>query len=494
MENPFFDTTVFELNRDQWMALVPYLWLCFGIALSTIAAALRSSDCVLKGLLWLVLLPFVGAQLYFLRMPAQVLFGTSLEVDSITRLVGACVGSFALLTSLFSESSDVEKRSEWGALLVTSVLGLAVLPGARDWVFFFVALETLAISGYILAAIDTNREKSLEAGLKYLLMGSFASALFLMGTACFYGLAGTFDFEKISEVMASLNPGQMSFAICGALLIVTSLGFKVALMPFHMWAPDVYQAAPTGVAAFLATATKLSIFASLAVVCNANGLFSLPIVKQCLFVISALSVIAGSFMAVAQSKLRRLVAYSSIVSAGYAGLGLTAGFRVSAAIVTYLALYGLALICTFAIIDSFSRLLGKEAHEDVSLAELPIVAKVAPSWLVALFALSIFSMAGIPPMPGFLGKYLILKDLFIEQHLWSAVIVLIGTLLGLAYYLRLLVPLYLESKSETLSTKNFPYSKAAASAAVLSALLMFVSMGGFSRFAQWVGVIEGLAR
>ncbi len=493
MENPFFDSTIFEFNIDQWLALAPYLWLCVGIALATIAAALRASDSTLKVLLWAILLPFIGFELYFLRAPAQQLFGSSLEVDSLVRMVGACVGAFGALSCLFAESSSKEKRSEWGALMLTSILGLSMLPGSRDWVFFFVALETLAISGYILTAIDTHREKSLEAGLKYLLMGSFASALFLMGAACFYGLAGSFGFEKISEVMATLTPGQTSFAVCGAMLVVMSLGFKVALMPFHMWAPDVYQAAPTGVAAFLATSTKLSIFAALAMICQNNGLFVLPIVKQSLFCLSAISIVGGSLMAVVQTKLRRLLAYSSIASAGFAGLGLVAGYKATSSIAIYLVLYGLALICAFALIDAFSRLLGREPHEDVNLSDLPLVGKIAPKWMTALLTISIFSMAGIPPLPGFLGKYLILKDLLISHQSAAAVILLVGTLLGLAYYLKILVPLYMESKPDV-GLRLGKISTTGAIAAVFALLLMFLSLGGFSRLAQWASVIDGLAR
>ncbi len=472
MENSFFDSSVFDLNANQWLNLAPYLWLCFGIALATIAAGLRLKSFTLKTLCGLILLPFVGYQLLHLNDAAQPIFGTSLEVNAWVRLCGASLGIFAFLSSLFCKMHDDHDHPEWGPLLFISLLGLSLLPGARDWLAFFVALETLAICGYVMTALDTERERSLEAGLKYLFMGSFASALFLMGLACLYGFAGSLDYEKIKAASASLTATQSTLALAGMMLVVTSLAFKVALFPFHMWAPDVYQAAPTALAAFMASATKLSVFTAMALAFEANGFFAFAPVKQVLAVLGVLSVVGGSFLAVVQRRLRRMLAYSSVVSAGYAALGLASGYKATGAVMGFLIFYGLSVICAFSVIENYLKVSENRNLDDVAITDLPGLARATPLWLGACFAVAMFSMAGIPPLPGFMGKYLILKELLVDKYYISAAVLLFGSFLGLAYYLRVLVPIYLDTKGDGLVAPR-KMAPASALAAVLCVILMF---------------------
>lgn len=472
MENAFFDTSVFELTQMQWWALAPYLWLSLGIALATIAAGFRAPNGVLKILAVVVLVPFIGCQFMHVNSEAQSIFGSSLEVNAWVRVVGAGLGVFAFLAAFFTESHDEGGHPEWLPLLFIALLGMAILPATRDWAAFFIALETLAICGYVLTALNTEKEHSLEAGLKYLLMGSFASALFLMGVACLYGVSGSLDFEKIKEISSQINSSQLIFVMAGMILVLTSLAFKVALFPFHMWAPDVYQAAPSGAAAFLASATKLSVFAAMALAFEANGFFAYAPVKQALAVLGTLSVIIGSVLAISQQKLRRLLAYSSIVSAGYGALALASGFKAMAGLITFLIFYGLSVICAFAVVENFLKVSENKNLDDVSLSDLPGIAKATPLWLLACFALAVFSMAGIPPLPGFVGKYLILKDLVANRYFVSAAVLLMGSLLGLAYYLRILVPLYMDNQGEALFAPR-KISISGAFAALASIVVMF---------------------
>lgn len=494
----FFDSSVFELGAEHLAALLPYLLLCLGIAICCVLAAKKAPIGLMRTVLIATLGSFASLLLIGLRQPAVEVFGTALEVDVVTRLVGAGVALLALLCTFFTRSSDEGSPTEWGPLLLLSCLGLSLLPAARDWVSFFVFLETLAISGYVLTAIDTHRERSLEAGLKYLLMGSFASALFLMGATLLYGLAGSFDYDRIREILQNLGPNQRSFAVTGALLIVASLAFKVALFPFHMWAPDVYQSAPTGLAAFLASATKLSVFASLAVSATMCQFFTLEPVQALLTALSFASIIFGSIMAVAQSKLRRMLAYGSIVSAGYAALAVIAGPSAYGSLLLYLFVYGIALICAFAICEVFAVAGNQESHDDVNIQDLSKISAHVPAWLSALFAIAILSMAGIPPLPGFLTKYAILKELWVGGRYSSAVLLVTGSFLGLAYYLRLLVPIYLDRSHVEKSVFKNGFQRgilySATFAGTLAMLLLLVSLGGFSRFFQWMSLAEGFAR
>jgi len=500
METPFFDSSVFELTGTQGWALAPYLWLALGVFMGTVAAGFRAQICTIRWLAALVFLPFIGFSLAGVTAPSVSLFGTSLEVDGVTRLMGGLLGIIAFLCACFSNTNDDDGRAEWFPIQVISLLGLALLPGARDWICFFVALETLAVAGYILTAIDTQREGSLEAGLKYLLMGSFASALFLMGLACLYGASGSLDYAKIGEILSGGASGRASiYALMGALLVLTSLGFKVALMPFHMWAPDVYQAAPSGLAAYLATATKLSVFVSLAVAFAKNGFFTFDRVRECLWILSSITVLAGGFLAATQTKLRRLLAYGSIVSAGNAGLLIAADAMALSSLIIYLFIYSLSFIGAYAAIVQFAIISGREAHEDVEVAELGAVARNIPGWLKFSFIVCIFSQAGIPPLPGFLGKYLILRDIWSAGDHWGTIFILLSTFIGLAYYLKVLVPLYMVSSDKpsnaalvTTTGATLTTSKRAASlVALAAALLVLASFVAFNEVYSFISANGG---
>ena len=496
MENKFFDSSVFVLTPEQWRALAPYLWLTLGIAVSTVTAALKARRSLAKAIMLIFLAPYSFYLMTQLGQTSQSVFGTSLEIDAITRIVGGAVGVFALVTSLFSSAVDkLEEHPEWSALLLTSVLGLSLLPGARDLVAFFVYLETLAISGYIMTSLDTSRERSLEAGIKYLLLGAFASALYLMGATLFYGLSGSFDYARIADHINHLAGLERGFALAGGVLILSSLMFKVSVVPFHMWAPDVYQAAPSSVAAFLATATKLSIFASSAVMLNKAGILNLPEVKNYLYFLGVITVLVGSVLAVAQTQIRRLFAYSGIVNAGYAALALCAGAKATGSLITSLLIYGGTLICLFAVIEVFARRLGKGVHADIEISELGQASSKGGVLVSGLFTFAVFSVAGIPPLPGFFGKYLVLKDLWTLGLENGTYVMLMGTLLGLAYYLRLLVPIYMEPVKEAARSygQKIP-AHLAVVAAVAAALISVIALGGLNRLPQWVHTVEGFAR
>ena|GEM_PF-851702 len=494
MVEVFFDSSVFNLNSGQWRSLLPFLWLSCGLAFATIAAGLRVGRVSLRLLSLVVLVPFICGLLWDLRAPAQSIFGTSFEVNALTRLAGASVSVLALLATLFTESTEKGDHPEWLLLVLTAVLGMTLLPGARDWVSFFVALETLSIPAFVLAALDTHREKSLQAGLKYLLMGAFASALLLMGMTLLYGYSGSFDFARIRELSEGASPVGRGLALAGFSLVLASLLFKASLVPFHMWAADVYQACPTGVAAFLGTATKVSVFAATAVALDRCGAFAFLSLRVSIEALAVATIIVGNLMAAAQTHIRRMFAYSGIANAGYAALALSIGAGGVSAMITSLSLYGLSLIAALGLVEYALRASGRPAHEDVPVRDVGILFGGLSPLAIILFGIAVFSIAGLPPLPGFLGKYLVLKALWSHGSILGPVFLCVGTLIGLAYYLRIFVPVLAAEGASVSSLRKFAGGRSAFLAAALASLLSLALLFGFSRFTQWMSLAETFAR
>ncbi len=476
MAELFFEKSLFQLNSEQWNALLPYLILCVGIFFNTLAAAFRWSRSAVAMLVSVVLFSFIVANLLSWNPGAVSVFGSSLEVTNITRATGIAVAILAMVVSFFGGSSDLVKHAEWGVVLLGAVLASALLPGARDWVAFFIYLETASIAAYVLTAYDTSRNRSLEAGLKYLFVGAFASAIFLMGITFLYGAVGSFDFSA----MASFENKQSGLVVAGVLLVISALGIKLALAPFHMWAPDVYQAAPTAFGAFLATGSKLSLFVALAIGLDLSKFFDVPYVKTYIFVLGTLAVLVGSLMAIAQDWIKRLLAYSGVVNAGYGALLLCSASLGTPSLLLYFFVYGLALIAAFACVEFFAQKLGRGPHADLKVGELAnLKAASTPLFMILLFGAAIFSIAGIPPLPGFFAKYFVLRDLWLGGQNAGLALALLGNLVGLAYYLRIFVPLFKEGEMSLVENKGASFANSvssisAAAAAIAATLFMIL--------------------
>lgn len=486
----FFDTSVFEMGRAEWRALTPYLVLSGLIFLGTVFAGFRLRLSFLRPF---SLVLFLAAALGFLiDFGAQVsLFGSGLHVSALTQLVGAASCLFAAIAVLLvRQRGHAEHHPEWFVVLAVHILGLCLLPGARDLISFFVYLECSAIAGYVLVALDPRRQSSLEAGLKYLLNGAFASALFLMGTALMFGAAGAFDYESLGSFLNSeaLSDSGRILYLTGAALVVCSLAFKLALVPFHMWAPDVYQAAPTAFASFLAGASKISVFMSFCILFAELGWSNQELIVSFVLAISALSIIVGSLVAWAQTKVRRMLAYSGVANAGFLGLALPIASQSAGSVFLYASIYAVTLIAAFAAVEAIASNLKKD-EGDIEISDLAHSHSTWPLWVLGF---SIFSIAGIPPLPGFFAKYLLLKDLFLSGQTFSVVLVLIGTLLGLGYYLRVFVPLYFERVSKR--SEVTVGVRSVAIGGMLAVVLSVAFLSGLSRLPAWVHSVSSLVR
>lgn len=475
-EFPFFNPSFLVFGAGEIRALIPYLWLCFGIVCTTVGAAYHYRPAALRALSLTALVPFVIDLSWTLRAESIFLFGDSLEINPSVRLAGISIGLVSILSALFLQSSDKKNHAEWATLLLASTLGLSLLPASRDFVSFFVLLELSAIAGYVLTALDTERTKSLEAGLKYLMIGAFSSAVLLMGVALLYGISGSMEFVKIANSISSLSHENKLLANVGAILLISSLAVKVGLVPFHMWAPDVYQASPSGSAAYLASASKISVFVAMLWTLDQAGLYALEGTSKYLQTLGLMSILVGSFMAIVQKKIRRMLAYSSVVNSGYVALAVASGFGALQSVNIYLLFYGLAVVAGFALVDLCCRSLGRGAHDDLEISELSKASNLIGPAMVFMFSVVMLTMAGIPPLPGFLGKYLLLLEVWKAGNYIGTAVLVLGSLMGLAYYLRVLVPLYMEKESLVQLRAPGPRALGPYSSVVLAAVALVVCL------------------
>lgn len=357
-------------------------------------------------------------------------------------------GSFAVTVLAYGYlEKRTEEKEEFYVLLLIATLGSLVLVSSGHFVSFFLGLEILSVSLYIMIAYMGTEREPLEAGLKYLVLASASSAFLVFGMALVYAEAGTMDFSRIAF---SVGVDSAVF-ITGFALIIGALGFKLALVPFHMWTPDVYQGAPAPVAAFVATVSKGAVFALLMRYFTLTGALAGTSMLLLITILSIASMIAGNILALLQNNLKRLLAYSSIAHLGYLLVAFVAGRDLGVPASTfYLLAYFISILAAFGVISVLST---KERDAD-AIDEYHGLFWRRP-WLALVLSASLFSLAGIPLTAGFMGKFYLLAA-GIGSARWLLVIVLVVTsAIGLYYYLRVIVALYgtppLGERSETAS-------------------------------------------
>ncbi|MDP6956851.1 MAG: NADH-quinone oxidoreductase subunit N, partial [Planctomycetota bacterium] len=355
--------------------------------------------------------------------------------------------------------------AEHDCLLLTACLGMLVMAGARDLIVFFIGLETLSVPLYILAAFRRARSDAVEAGLKYFILGAFAAALFLYGSALLYGATGTLSLPELRA--AGLGT---PLAAAGVALIAASLFFKTSVFPFHLWAPDVYQGSPTPVTILMATGTKAAAFAFLL-----HAAFLLPAAAAGVVAVTALVTMAlGNLGALVQTNVKRMLAYSGVAHAGTVLLALAGALRGDPlqgadggapmqAVLFYMAAYAVTGAGAFGLLS----LLEGDGDERLELSSMAGLADKRP-FLAAGLSLFLLSLGGIPATGGFLGKYLVFAVLVRADMLAVAVVGVLLSVVALAYYLRIIVAMYMRPRPDDLLppiTRRAP----AAIAAVLCA-------------------------
>jgi len=343
------------------------------------------------------------------------------------------------------------RHGEFQALLLSSVLGMVLLAQAQNLIAFFVALELLSVPLYVLCGSALRRERSLESGLKYLIVGSLGSATLLYGLAFIYGGSGSTDFTAIRDAIGG-GLADDPLVLMGIALAATGLAFKISIAPFHQWTPDVYQGAPTPVTAFMAVATKAAAFAVFVRFFEVALGPSVDNWQPALAVLAAVSIVVGNIGALGQDSLKRLLGYSGVAQAGYMLVGLVAASQLGVnALVFYLAAYALMNLAAFAVIVVRERetSFGDDIRSVEGLGrERPILA-----WPLTI---SMLALAGLPATAGFMGKLYLIEAAVDADYTWLAVAIAIGTMISLAYYLRVVAAVWMRPAAEPAARETEP--------------------------------------
>ena len=340
-------------------------------------------------------------------------------------------------------------RPEFEPLLLLSTAGMALLGMANDLITLFVALEILSISLYVLSGLARRDRRSQESALKYFLMGSVASAILLYGMALLYVATGTVDLPAIGEAIGLVST-PYALVLIGMILVVVGLGFKVALVPFHSWVPDVYEGAPTNVTAFMAAATKAAAFAALLRLSHVTFGLLADVWVPVLAGLAAVTMMYGAVVALVQQDVKRILAFSALSHAGYAAIGVAAAARGGVGAETavggtlwYLLTYALSTLAAFGAIIAVER----RNRRAVSLADLRGLGRTSPA-LAGIMLLALLSLAGLPPLVGFIGKLQVFTAGVQAGLTWLVAVGVVSSVIAAFFYLRIAGMMFLEEPAE----------------------------------------------
>jgi NADH-quinone oxidoreductase subunit N len=331
-------------------------------------------------------------------------------------------------------------HGEYHALLLGSITGMVLLASSSDLITLFVGIELLSIPLYVLCATELRRRTSLEAGLKYLVIGSVGSATLLYGLALIYGATGAMQFDAIADALANDTVSLTDpLLLTGIALIVTGLAFKASVAPFHQWTPDVYQGAPTPITTFMAVATKAAAFAILLrLFDHALGLSQLQW-GPALAALATATIVIGNVGALAQRSLKRLLAWSSVAQAGYLLAGVVVGTSLGLqATVFYLGVYLVMNVAAFAVVIARERV--SEHGDDIS--SLENLGQSQP-WLAWPMTIAMLSLAGVPATAGFIGKFYLIDAAVSGDYAWLGIVIVVGAVVSFAYYLRVVAAMWM---------------------------------------------------
>ncbi len=392
---------------------------------------------------------------------------------SISSIVLAAAFVTVLLSADYIAARDLNV-GEYLALLLGATGGMVLMALANDLIVMFLGLELLSLPLYVLSAFWRTNEASLEAGIKYFVLGAFSSAFFLYGIALIYGATGATNLVRINLALTQGGLTPSPLLLMGVGLLLVGFGFKVGLVPFQWWMPDVYEGAPTPVTAFMSVATKAAAFAAFFrafLVAVPPGIVDWQLV---LAAIAVLTMTVGNIAALVQTNIKRMLAYSSIAHAGYILVALVAGgdAGISAA-AFYLAAYAAMNLAAFGAVIA----LGQGTRERLTLAELSGAAQDQP-WAAAALAISLFSLAGFPPFAGFVAKFFVFGAAVNAGYVWLAVIGVLNSLISVYYYLGPIVRMYMSAPVEGWKPSG-ARAPALLAAVVILMVLVTIAMGLF---------------
>ena len=405
-----------------------------------------------KGLFPLILLGLAGAFVCTARLynHPQIIMGM-MNFDNYAVVFTCVILIIAFLWFMMAKNYFLQETSvtDHFALIIFSLVGAVVMVSFNNLTMLFLGIEILSVSVYVLAASDKTNITSSESGFKYFLMGSFATGFLLFGITLIYGVTGSFDLTTIQHNLSSGN--ETGLALAGVLLLLVGLGFKSSLAPFHFWAPDVYEGAPTTVTTYMATVVKTAAFAAF------YRLFSLcfwqlaPHWADILSWMVVLTLFIGNVSAVRQKSVKRLLAYSSVAHAGYIAIAIVAMSTPStSAIMYYTFTYSISSLSAFTILFIVSR---HKGSKDISAFEG--MSKANPLLSFAM-TVAMLSLAGIPPTAGFFAKYYVFFTAINHGYTWLVLVAVIAALVGVYYYFRVIIAIYFKPEQQLVPIKVGP--------------------------------------
>jgi NADH-quinone oxidoreductase subunit N len=425
----------------------------------------------------------------------ESLYGGLLAIDSFSlffKIVFFAIGIFIILSSVDFVKQHLDHAGEFYGLLLLSLLGMNLMAQSRELLTAYISLELLSFSLYVLVAFALGNSRSNEAGIKYIIVGAFSSAILLYGISMVYGTLGVTRFPDVS---AALNgPTDVSPAMwVGLALIVVGFGFKLSAVPFHMWAPDTYQGAPLPVTAYLAVASKTAAFALLLRLVAEGLVPAAPRWEQAQVILAgmaAITMLVGNLVALAQSNIKRLMAYSSIGHVGYvlAGVAVISGESMLAAngVIFYLVAYAVTNLVVFGALISFFNMTGQE-----EIADFAGLADRQP-FLAASIAIGLFSLAGLPIFAGFTAKFYLFTAVADAGFLWLAIVAIVSSLISLYYYLQVIRQMYVQPVLAASGAGHHPGRHPAAAAEIAPLArpsVLILTVLGLSLLAVfWLGV------
>lgn len=466
-----------EFSSLTFLAALPeFILIFFAIVLVLFAAFARHSDGHIKTVRTISLVGYATgfAALFLLPQGATEIFNGMFRIDGLTVYMKGLVllgGFFAcwLVGDGWGEGID---RAEFHLLVLMAILGMLLMISANDLISLYMALELQSLPLYVVAAMRTGSLKSSEAGLKYFLLGALSSGMLLYGASMIYGFSGSTGF---SEIAASLTTGDISIGMTvGMVFLLSGLAFKISAAPFHMWTPDVYEGSPTLVTALFAIAPKVAaISLMMRLTYGAFGGIA-DQWQQVLIALSVASMVIGALGAIMQTDIKRMMAYSSIAHMGYALAGLAAGSPDGATgVMIYMTGYVFMGAGSFSII----LLMRRDKAEATRIVDLKGLSRTHPVLALGLLVM-MFSMAGIPPLAGFFGKWYVFLAAVQAGLVPLAVIGVVTSVVGAFYYLRIIRLMYFEETDTPLDPGVPTTNRLVLAVSLVVVLLFFVGLGG----------------
>lgn len=474
------------MNTDDFFCLLPLLTLAAGSLLVMIVIAVKRNHRLIYVLSSLTLVAsfylLINTQtnsVYCIE-PLFILDGFASFALGLTMLTSLAV---VMMSYAYFEQRE-ERTGEYYILLLLSVLGACVLVISKHFVSLFLGLEILSVALYGMIAYLRKRERSDEAGLKYLILAAFSSAFLLLGMAFIYFTTGTMEFSALSAYF--LKSGELSMVLVAGLgLMIVGIGFKLGVVPFHMWTPDVYEGAPAPVTAFIATVSKGGMVVVLIRLFNAMDGFSYPQLVTAFTIIAIASMFVGNFLALKQNNVKRVLAYSSISHLGYLLVAFLSGNKFGVEAVSfYLVAYFITSVGAFGIV----AVLSDEDRDAERMEDYMGLFWIRP-WVAAAFTAMLLSLAGIPLTAGFIGKFYLLAS-GVDTQLWLLVIALVvNSVIGLYYYIRI-IALMFDSSTSAVRERLHPATYFGSLVTIFALSLLLIWLGVFPQGV--ISMIKGL--